>query len=225
VSTTIIIVAGGSGTRRGGPQPKQFLPLAGKAILQRTLERFHSVDPTFKYIVVLPDEFKDYWVNHCKMKGYNLPHEIVEGGEERFYSVRNAVEKLPNQGVALVHDAVRPLVSKETVKKVLAMAQTDGAAVPVIPVSDSVRMVNDVANYPVDRNKLFLVQTPQGFRNQILKEAYRQSFMPEFTDDATVVEKTGQLIHLVEGNRENIKITQPADIKLAEFFLELQQGK
>ncbi|MFI5202848.1 MAG: 2-C-methyl-D-erythritol 4-phosphate cytidylyltransferase, partial [Flavobacteriales bacterium] len=169
--------------------------------------------------------FKDYWANHCKMKNYSLVHEVVEGGEERFYSVRNAVEKLPKQGVALVHDAVRPLVSKETVKRVLSMAQTDGAAVPVIPVSDSVRMVNEVANYPVDRSKLFLVQTPQGFRNELLKEAYRQPFSPEFTDDATVVEKAGHMIHLVEGNRENIKITQPSDLKLAEFFLELQQGK
>lgn len=207
----------------GGPQPKQFLPLAGKAILQRTIERFHSVDPTFKYIVVLPEEYKDYWLNHCKMKNYTIPFDVVEGGEERFYSVRNAVEKLPKQGVALIHDAVRPLVSKETIKRVLVVAQTEGAAVPVIPVSDSMRMVHETNNYPVDRSKLFFIQTPQGFRNTVLKEAYRQEYIPEFTDDATVVERTDQKIFLVEGNTENIKITKPSDITLAEFFLSKQK--
>lgn len=219
MGTTIIIVAGGHGSRMGAAQPKQFLPLEGKAILQHTLERFHVVDPTFHYMVVLPEEHVDYWRNHVRMKGYKVEHEIVAGGEERFFSVRNAVERLPERGVTMIHDGVRPLVSKATIRRVLTTAQNDGTAVAVMPVVDSIRKKGERDSHAVDRNGLYLVQTPQGFHNSILKQAYRQPYQSSFTDDATVVERMGHTIHLVDGNKENIKITGPDDMELAAYYL------
>lgn len=219
MQTTVIIVAGGSGMRMGEPQPKQFLPLAGKAVLQHTLEKFHSVDPTFKYMVVLPPAYIDYWKNHCVIKKFIIPHEIVEGGEERFYSVRNAVERLPSQGICLIHDGVRPLVSKLVIKHVLRMAQNEGAAVPAIPLTDSIRKVENGISHSISRKSIFRIQTPQGFANRIIKEAYRQPYTDLFSDDASVVESIGHAIHLVEGNPENIKITTAADMILSEFYL------
>lgn len=215
----IIIVAGGSGSRMGAAQPKQFLPLNGKAILQHSIECFHRVDPTFKYIVVLPEQHADYWANHCRIKNYPVKHEIVFGGPERFYSVRNAVEQLKGKGIAAIHDAVRPLVSKDTIKRVLDMAAKQGNAVPVIEVEESLRKINSVSSEHVNRRDYRIVQTPQAFDIELLKHAYRQAFHPTFTDDASVVEASGVKINLVEGNRENIKITHPKDIKLAEFYL------
>jgi len=220
VNQYVIIVAGGAGTRMKAGQPKQFLPIAGKTILQHTLEAFHRYDPTFKYIIVLPKESIDFWKNHASMKKISIPHTIVEGGKERFYSVKNALDTLKGNGVVAIHDGVRPLVSKQTLKNCFEGVKKHGNAVPVIDVVESIRMLDGDNSKPSSRSKIRIVQTPQCFELNRIKKAYAQDFSPEFTDDATVLEKTGEKINLVEGNRENIKITSPFDMKLAEFFMK-----
>lgn len=201
-------------------QPKQFLPLKGKSILQHSIEAFHKVDPTYKYIIVLPEEHIAYWQNHCEIKKFRIPHTVIKGGEERFYSVKNALSSIPDNSIVLIHDGVRPLVSKQTIKRVIERVKTEGNAVPVMPIVESVRRVNGMGSESVDRKNLFTVQTPQGFKADIIKKAYNQNFDHLFTDDASVVERMGISIHTVEGNRENIKITEPFDLKLAEFYLQ-----
>ena len=216
----VIIVAGGKGSRMAAAQPKQFLPLKGKSILQHSIEAFHKVDPTYKYIIVLPEEHIAYWQNHCEIKKFRIPHTVIKGGEERFYSVKNALSGIPENAIALIHDGVRPLVGKQTIKRVIEKVKTDGNAIPIMPIVESVRRVNRTGSESVDRKNLFTVQTPQGFKGDIIKKAYNQNFDALFTDDASVVERMGITIHTVEGNRENIKITEPFDLKLAEFYLQ-----
>jgi len=201
-------------------QPKQFLPLKGKAVLQHTIEAFHKLDPTFKYLVVLPEQHIDYWKSHCTIKKFRIAHTVIAGGDERFYSVRNALQQVPDNSVVLIHDGVRPLVSKNTIKRVLETTLKQGNAIPVMPVIESLRKTDKEGSTAIDRKNYFTVQTPQGFSGALVKKAYTQDFDPAFTDDATVVEKMGVHIHLVEGNRENIKITDPFDLELAEFLME-----
>lgn len=201
-------------------QPKQFLPLKGKAVLQHTIEAFHKLDPTFKYLVVLPEQHIDYWKSHCAIKKFNVSHTVIPGGDERFYSVRNALQQVPDNSLVLIHDGVRPLVSKATIKRVLDTTIKQGNAIPVMPVVESLRKKERQETVAADRKNYFTVQTPQGFSGALIKKAYTQEFDPTFTDDATVVEKTGAHIHLVEGNRENIKITDPFDLALAEFLMK-----
>ncbi|HLP14087.1 MAG TPA: 2-C-methyl-D-erythritol 4-phosphate cytidylyltransferase [Flavobacteriales bacterium] len=220
MNTYVIIVAGGKGSRMSAAQPKQFLPIKGKAILQHTLEAFHKVDPTFKYIVVLPEQHIEYWNNHCVMKKFPVKHTVIKGGDERFHSVRNAVESITGNGIVLIHDGVRPLVSKQTIKRVIETTQKSGNAVPVLPVVESLRKNELNTSVSVDRKNMFTVQTPQGFTVDVIKEAYRLPFDSTVTDDAGLVERCGIKINTVEGNRENIKITDPFDLKLAEFYLE-----
>jgi 2-C-methyl-D-erythritol 4-phosphate cytidylyltransferase len=200
-------------------QPKQFLPLKGKAVLQHTIEAFHQVDPTFKYIVVLPQQHIDYWQSHCTIKKFGVKHTVVAGGEERFFSVRNALQQIPDDSIVLIHDGVRPLVSKQTIKQVIGATQKTGNAVPVMPVIESLRRQEHDQSVAVDRKNYVTVQTPQGFTGHIIKKAYQQEYDPAFTDDASVVERTGIHINLVEGNRENIKITDAFDLQLAEFLM------
>lgn len=200
-------------------QPKQFLPLKGKSILQHSIEAFHKVDPTFKYIVVLPEQHIEYWQNHCEIKKFSVAHTVIKGGHERFYSVKNALTSVPDNSLVLIHDGVRPLVSKQTIKRVIEKTKMDGNAVPVLPIIESVRKALGVSSQSVDRNLLYTVQTPQGFTSEIIKKAYNQNYDSSFTDDASVVERIGIKINTVEGNRENIKITDAFDLKLAEFYI------
>jgi 2-C-methyl-D-erythritol 4-phosphate cytidylyltransferase len=215
----VIIVAGGKGSRMMAAQPKQFLPLKGKSILQHSIEAFHKVDPTYKYIIVLPEEHIGYWQNHCEIKKISIAHKVVKGGSERFNSVKNALNNVPDDALVLIHDGVRPLVSKQTIKRVIEKASKEGNAVPVLPMIESVRKVSGKNSEGVDRSLLFTVQTPQGFSAELIKRAYQTPYDISFTDDASVVERMGVNIHTVEGNRENIKITDAFDLKLAEFYL------
>lgn len=219
METTIILVAGGSGKRMAASQPKQFLPIHGKSILQHTIEAFHRFDPTFKYIVVLPKEYMEYWHHHCEMKKIPVKQTLVAGGEERFFSVKNALQQVTGNGIVAIHDGVRPMVNKHTIRYCLETAKSKGNAVPVLPIVDSIRKVNGESNSPVDRSHYRLVQTPQCFDVALIKRAYEQEYKASFTDDASVVESLGVQIHLVEGNKENIKITSPFDLQLAELLL------
>ena len=214
-----ILVAGGKGLRMGSDIPKQFLPLRGRPVLMHTIDVFRRTYPDIHIILVLPREQQDYWRQLCGQHGYDVELCVADGGETRFYSVRNGLSLIPDdaRGVVGVHDGVRPFVSPETIRRCFEAAEEFGAVVPVVPVVETVRQVlADGSSMTVDRNAYRLVQTPQTFDIQLLKKAYGQPFDPFFTDDASVVEAMGHPIKLVEGNNENIKLTNPADLKLAE---------
>ncbi len=218
----IIIVAGGKGLRMGNSIPKQFLPLCGKPLLMRTVERFHLFDSQMAITLVLPQIHHQYWQQLCHDHRFDIPHRVVYGGEERFFSVKNALATIPNSVLVGIHDGVRPFVSHATVENTFAAAEKYGCAVPAMPSSDSVRIGSENQSTPLDRSKIFLVQTPQCFRSEIIKAAYNTNFDPLFTDDASVVEMVlKKEIHLTQGNRENIKITTPFDLQIAEYLRQI----
>lgn len=217
---TILIVAGGRGTRMGGPQPKQFLELAGRPVLMHTLEAFDRWDASARLIVVLPEDQIDTWKRLCEAHVFGRIHRVVAGGETRFHSVRNGLGAVASDGLIAVHDGVRPLVAPSVIAACFAAAADGGTAVPVVPVVESVREVDaDGGSRPVDRTRLRVVQTPQVFRADVLRAAYCLPYDPRFTDDASVVEASGVAVRLVPGNRENIKLTTPMDLLLAEQLM------
>jgi 2-C-methyl-D-erythritol 4-phosphate cytidylyltransferase len=217
---TVIIVAGGSGQRMGEEIPKQFLILNKKPVLAHSLEIFKKFDPEIRIILVLPENHIDYWKDLCTQYQCNIKHEIVAGGEARFISVKNGLEIVKDEGLVAIHDGVRPLVNLKTIQNAFETAQSFGAAIPVIAINDSVRELTEKGNQMVDRKKLRLIQTPQVFHASDIKKAYQQIFQNDFTDDASVYETSGEPIYLTEGNWENIKITRPLDLIIAESILK-----
>ena len=213
----IIIVAGGKGLRMGGDIPKQFLPIGGKPVLMRTIERFHEYSPTLQIILVLPKAQQDYWRQLCNEYHFNESYELADGGETRFHSVQHGLALIPDdaEGVVGVHDGVRPFVSVDVIRRCYETARTAKAVIPVVPVVETLRHIEKGNVYRADYR---LVQTPQTFDIQLLKAANRQPYQENFTDDASVVEAYGQEVSMVEGNRENIKITTPFDLKIAEII-------
>lgn len=214
-----LIVAGGRGLRMGGDLPKQFLPLGGKPVLMRTLEAFHACDAEIHLIVVLPRSQQDYWSMLCGEHHFSLPHVVADGGETRFHSVKNGLELIHTPGLVGVHDGVRPFVSPEVIARCYAEAAVRRAVIPVTDVVETMRCLREGGSVTVPRADYKLVQTPQVFDAELLKEAYRQPYTPAFTDDASVVEAMGAPIFLTPGNRENIKITTPFDLKVASALL------
>lgn len=204
----------------GADLPKQFLPIGGKPVLMHTLEAFHKADAAMRLILVLPKSQQDYWKSLCKEYAFSIPHQVTDGGETRFHSVKNGLALVDEEGLVGVHDGVRPFVSIEVIRRCYAEAARYKAVVPVIDVVETIRMVQGDDSRTVDRNLYKLGQTPQVFDVALLKQAYHQSYIPGFTDDASVVEAYGEKIHLTEGNRENIKITTPFDLKIAETILQ-----
>ena len=217
----IIIVAGGKGLRMGSDIPKQFLPIGGKPVLMRTLERFREYSPTLQIILVLPKTQQDYWRQLCEEYNFSVDYQLADGGETRFHSVQHGLALIPDdaEGVVGVHDGVRPFPSIDVIRNCYETARTNKAAIPVIPVVETVRHLKGETSETVPRNDYRLVQTPQTFDIQLLKAANRQPYNDGFTDDASVVEAFGFDITLVEGNRENIKITTPYDLKIAEVLI------
>ena len=214
-----LIVAGGKGLRMGTDIPKQFLPIGGKPVLMRTLEAFYAYNQAMQLIVVLPHSQQAYWARLCEEYHFSLPHRVADGGETRFHSVRNGLAWVETPGRVGVHDGVRPFVSPEVIARCYALASTKKAVVPVIPVVETVRHLADGGSLTVNREEYRLVQTPQVFDVELLKKAYGQPYSPAFTDDASVVEALGVPVALTEGNRENIKITTPFDLRVAEALL------
>ena len=219
----VLIVAGGRGLRMGGDLPKQFIPMEGKPILMHTLETFHQWDEQAELVLVLPDSHRPYWEMLCREIGCRAPHRVVSGGETRFHSVRNGLEHIRSEleesrGEALVavHDGVRPFVSAEVITACFSEAERHGAAIPVVPMVDSLRLCEGESSQPVDRTRYVAVQTPQVFQGDLLLKAYAQPYSPLFTDDASVVEASGHPVKLVSGNRENIKLTTPLDLLVAD---------
>ena len=218
----VIIVAGGKGLRMGSDIPKQFLPIGGRPVLMRTIERFREYSPTLQIILVLPKAQQDYWQELCQEYHFNVEYQLADGGETRFHSVQNGLALIPDdaEGVVGVHDGVRPFPSIEVIRNCYETAREKKAVIPVIPVVETVRHLQGEVSTTVPRNDYRLVQTPQCFDIQLLKAANRQPYNDGFTDDASVVEAFGFAITLVEGNRENIKITTPYDLKIAEVLVQ-----
>lgn len=219
-----ILVAGGQGLRMGGDVPKQFLPLGGRPVLMHTIDRFREVFPDMHVIVVLPQGQHDYWHDLCRRHHLEGGFLTAPGGDTRFHSVLNGLNAIPadvSEGLVGVHDGVRPFVSRDTLRRCYEEAARSGTAVPVVPVVETLRHVSpDGESMTVPRSDYRLVQTPQVFSLSLLRRAYRQPYAPQFTDDASVVEALGERITLVEGNRENIKLTTPADLLLAKGIME-----
>lgn len=215
-----VIVAGGSGKRMGADMPKQYLEISGKPVLMHTLERFKSFDESIEIITVLPENQLRFWADLQAKYSFNIPHTLVKGeGKARFFSVRNGLKFVDAPGLVAIHDGVRPFVSIDTIKRCFDTAQKLGNAIPVIIPSDALRMISEKGSTPVNRTLVRQVQTPQVFSAELIKKAYLQEYLPEFTDDASVLEKTGVKINLVEGNRENIKITTPEDLIISNALL------
>jgi len=230
VSDYIIVVAGGKGLRMGSDIPKQFLPIGGKPVLMRTLERFREYSDDLQIILVLPEAQQEYWQELCKKYDFKVEYLLANGGQTRFHSVQNGLALVPDdaEGVVGVHDGVRPFPSIEVIRNCYETARTAKAVIPVIPVVETLRHIS-LTSHPlpltsktVPRDEYRLVQTPQTFDIQLLKAANRQPYNDGFTDDASVVESYGHKITLVEGNRENIKITTPYDITVAEAIINIK---
>lgn len=218
--TIAIIVAGGSGTRFGAELPKQFLELGGRPVLMRTISAFRG--GFSDVIVTLPEGQMALWRELCERYGFAVPHRVVAGGETRWHSVKNALDSIgdiSDVDIIAVHDGVRPLVTAEVIGRTVEAARRDGAAIPVVMLNDSVRQVEKGASHALDRSTLRAVQTPQVFDARVLMAAYGQPFESTFTDDASVVERAGHSVTLVEGDPQNLKITRPMDLALAEYLL------
>jgi 2-C-methyl-D-erythritol 4-phosphate cytidylyltransferase len=224
----VIIVAGGKGLRMGSDIPKQFLPIGGKPVLMRTLERFREYSPTLQIILVLPKAQQAYWKELCQKHNFTVAYQLADGGETRFHSVQHGLALIQDdaQGVVGVHDGVRPFPSIDVIRNCYETARTAKAVIPVIPVVETLRHISLPSQAggagggaTAPRSEYRLVQTPQCFDIQLLKAANRQPYNDGFTDDASVVEAFGHDVTLVEGNRENIKITTPYDLKIAEVLI------
>jgi 2-C-methyl-D-erythritol 4-phosphate cytidylyltransferase len=215
----VIIVAGGKGLRMGGDIPKQFLPVGGKPILMRTIDRFLEYDAGMQVVLVLPESQQDYWRSLCEQYHFVQPYTLANGGETRFHSVKNGLAKVaPDATLIGVHDGVRPFVSLETIRATYDEAARSEAVVPVVEVVETIRHLTDGKSVTVPRSDYRLVQTPQVFSASLLRAAYEQPYTDFFTDDASVVERFGHAVTLVPGNRENIKITTPFDLRVAEVL-------
>lgn len=226
----LIVMAGGSGTRMGARLPKQFLDLGGRPVLQFTIERFIDSCPGVKVVTVLPEDYIPLWKNLCYSNNFSVPQMIAKGGLTRFHSVRNALEKIPDGALVAIHDGVRPFVSSGLAVRLYSEAESFPAVVPVTPCTDTLRPMarkdgedwygrtNDA---PVDRNRIFAVQTPQVFHSEIIKDAYTQAYDTSFTDDASVAEKAGVEVRYLDGEKFNIKLTTQDDLRLARAILSI----
>lgn len=214
-----IIVAGGKGERMKTAQPKQFIIVDGKPLLMHTLMAFSRFDINLEIILVLPDGLLKNWMQICKKYHFNVRHQLIAGGPERFHSVKSGLKLVEKESLVAVHDGVRPLLSLDLIKRTFEAAAKYGAAIPCIEVKDSLREINGASSLPVDRHKMRYVQTPQCFKSDILIDAYNISYQPKFTDDATVVENAGHKVFIVEGDPLNIKVTLPMDLIIAESLI------
>lgn len=216
-----VIVAGGSGKRMKSELPKQFMKLENQPVMLHTLRVFHEFNRKLKIIVVLHSDYFDMWNSICEEYSCSVPHKVIKGGETRFDSVKNGLEAIKSDnGFVAIHDAVRPLVSINTISRCFNSAMKYGNALPAISPGESIRITVAGGNKPLDRKNIYLIQTPQVFSVARIKEAYKQKYKPDFTDDATVFETLGEKINIVKGDVFNIKITTSLDLEFAETVMK-----
>lgn len=213
-----IIVGGGTGKRMQNAVAKQFLLLKNKPVLMHTITAFHTSPFKPEIILVLHAEMHQYWEELCLKYDFTIPHQLIRGGDQRFHSVRNGLMAIKGEGIVAIHDAVRPLVTSNLISRAYEAAENKGNAIACIKPSDSVRKVKDEESKIVNREMLVMIQTPQTFEISQLRKGYQQHYKPKFTDDASVVEKAGFKINLIEGERSNLKITYPEDLELANLL-------
>ena len=215
----VIIVAGGVGTRMGSHVPKQFLELDRVPILMQTMNRFYAIDSTLDMVVVLPESYIAHWELLKKQYEFTIPHRIAVGGKQRYFSVKNGLQLIDNDGFVAIHDAVRPVLALGFLQSLFDEAQRFGNAIPYIEVKDTLRkIVKGGQSKWVNREKYKQIQTPQIFETKALKEAYNQPYKSSFTDDASLYDALGWPLHLVYGNAYNVKITTPDDLLVAEVY-------
>ena len=215
-----VIVAGGSGTRMGTDKLKQFLQIGNKPILMHTLQRFISYPEKTELILVLPKEQIPLWKNLCQKYHFNHPHTITPGGKTRFESVKNGLDQIHSEGLVAIHDGVRPFANKKIIETTFTSAEKSGSGISSVQLKDSIRSIKNNVSAAEDRNSFRIIQTPQTFQIKLIKEAFSQAMHTDFTDDASVLESSGGKIHLTEGSYENIKITTPEDLTMAEAILQ-----
>jgi len=215
-----IIVAGGSGQRMNSEVPKQFLTLAGRPVLMHTLSAFYDYNPNIKLILVLPAQEVVSWNNLCGQYDFQIPHTVTTGGSTRFQSVKGGLKHIDdNNSIVAIHDGVRPLVQKEIIHASFRLAEIHGSAIAAVRLKESIRKTNQDATIAVDRSDFRLIQTPQTFLFSKIKHAYDIEESSELTDDSIVAERSGLRISLFEGSYENIKITTPIDLVIAEAII------
>ena len=219
MNLSVIITAGGVGKRFSSEVPKQFLSLMGTPVLMRTLNSFFNWNPMNEIILTLPTEWISYWEKLAKKHDFKIPHRIVDGGNERYHSIKNALDMCSGDFV-MIHDGVRPLVDKGTLNRCLDALKNNKAVVPYIEIKDSIRELNGANSVSRDRKNYVVVQTPQCFDLKLIHRAYQGEYQEVFTDDASVAENNGLEIYLVKGNEENLKITTPIDFKIAESLIK-----
>jgi 2-C-methyl-D-erythritol 4-phosphate cytidylyltransferase len=221
----VIITAGGSGVRMHSLQPKQFLLLKNKPVLMHSVEAFIRFYPQINIVIVLPPNEIKFWEKLCDDFRFTHQHIVAEGGPTRFHSVKNGLKYIPDDALVAIHDGVRPLVSQKTIADAFHFAEKKGNGIPAIAVNESVRLCDNALNRPVNRDSIRLIQTPQCFNSTLIKRAYLTGYDDRFTDDASVLESIGERIYLSEGNRENIKITTPHDLLIAEALMKDGAGE
>lgn len=217
--TSVIITAGGIGSRMNAEVPKQFLEINGTPVLMHTISRFHYALRDIEIIVTLPSDWVQYWEKLCVQYNFSIPHLVISGGKERYHSIKNALKNCHGDTV-MIHDGVRPCISYSFLQKCLSASETMDAVIPVLRVSESMRQLSKGRSIAVDRNDFLLVQTPQVFKKEILTNAYQIAFSAEIMDDASLVEKAGYGISTIPGISENIKITTPRDLVIAAEYLK-----
>jgi 2-C-methyl-D-erythritol 4-phosphate cytidylyltransferase len=219
-----VIVAGGSGLRMGADKPKQFLLLRGKPILYYTIKQFFNAYPEIQILLVLPKDFLKEGQELLKELDASIDLQFVTGGATRFHSVQNGLNCIKEQGIVFVHDGVRCLITENLIKACYEQALAIGSAIPAVAATDSIRIVQGDTSQIADRNLVRIIQTPQTFQTSLLLPAFDAEYVASFTDEATVVEASGKMIHLIEGDYNNIKITRPVDLLIAENILKQRES-
>ncbi len=222
---TAIIVAGGTGQRMGATLPKQFLTIEGKSILLHTLSQFVTAFWDINFIIVLPADFIQEGQNLIASSGFNQHFQFVAGGDTRFQSVKNGLAQADPDAIVFVHDAVRCLLTPDLIQRCYQQAIEKGSAIPAVSSTDTIRITEGTKHHVVDRTNVMMIQTPQTFNAALLKKAFEQDYQPAFTDEANVLEASGKEVYLIEGEYENIKITRPLDLAIAEYILAKRASK
>jgi 2-C-methyl-D-erythritol 4-phosphate cytidylyltransferase len=220
----VLIAAGGTGQRMDTGKPKQFLLLAGKPLILHSVDTFLKYDPTIRFVIVLPESLRKQWEEICHTYGVHIRHKLAFGGPERFHSVKNGLQHVPDNALVAVHDAARPLVSLEIIARGYQIAEKFGNAIPVAEITDSVRITDHSMSSPLPREQVKLVQTPQCFRSELLKKAYNKNYTESFSDDAAVLEADGARLYLTEGHRSNVKITTRDDLLIANALIRSKEN-
>ena len=222
---TAIIVAGGTGQRMGTALPKQFLAIEGKTILLHTIGQFVATFSDINFVIVLPETYIQDGKDLIAASGLTQQFQFVAGGDTRFQSVKNGLTQVDPDSIVFVHDAVRCLLTPDLIQRCYQQALEKGSAIPAVSSTDTIRITEGTSHHVVDRANVMMIQTPQTFKAANLQKAFEQDYQQAFTDEANVLETSGTKVYLIDGEYENIKITRPLDLAIAEYILAKRASK